>query len=232
MKDLSITGTLGSKIKATLHDILCNISGYDIVLISDIGPWGDTLSDHQVFDDIKSWIQTTASQKNQTEIFNAVQKITYQPDHPNIQIARLLIIVFELLSPKIHIPQVALKVWIDGGEKKLVLNLLDPHQIVAVVAALVEPERALDGGHLIGLEPIRQLAVLQALGGGDRRFRGDCRRRGCVLCRRDRQDPCRRGGGQERRHRPSGARRDRLHPRAPAAPSDPPPVVVARRVRR
>ena len=125
MKDLSITSTLGSKIKATLHDILCNISGYDIVLISDVGSWGDTLSDHQVFDDIKFWIQTIASERKQAEISKTVHEITYQSDHPNTQIARLLIIVFELLSPKIHIPQVALKVWIDGGEKKLVLNLLD-----------------------------------------------------------------------------------------------------------
>ena len=123
MNDIKITTILGLHIKATLHDIVCNLDGSNAVLIADFGSWGGTLSEREVFDDIRSWI-IPAAKMNQA-VINAANKIFFLESQPNISIAELLIVVFEILTPKSKMVQDALTTWIKGDPEIQVLKQLD-----------------------------------------------------------------------------------------------------------
>jgi len=123
MNDIKITTILGMHIQATLHDILCNLDGSNAVLIADFGSWGHTLSDKEVFDDIRSWV--IASAKMNRSVMITANKVFFLESQPNISIAKLLIIAFEILTPKSKMTHDALTAWIKGSPEIRVLKQLN-----------------------------------------------------------------------------------------------------------
>ena len=125
MNQISISSNLGNKIQAVLHDILCFTDRTDIVLISTVGSWGDTLENDEVFKDIKNWLIVTLNltKEDEPEVFNTF----YNENNPNASIVKLLLFVFTCLEHKRKMVLKALNLWMQGGSEKEVLGLLEEH---------------------------------------------------------------------------------------------------------
>lgn len=127
MEKIDKATPISSKIVSTLHDILSFTEGSDIVLIGAVGSWGDLLSDKEVFDDVKAWGKARADKKEIEKCSIELLSQIFLPEQPTASIARLLITIFDILTPKDTTVQEALQLWIDEGAPQLVFEKLDAH---------------------------------------------------------------------------------------------------------